>query len=123
MPLKEKTIERMFWTIGEVAEDLGVNTSVLRYWEKEFGVLRPKRTGKGDRLYTKEDIGKVREIQRLLKDEGFTIQGARERLRSKDRVEDSRAELIGRLRAVREQLLNMRAQLAVSEPETLAEPA
>lgn len=123
MPLKEKTIERMFWTIGEVAEDLGVNTSVLRYWEKEFGMLRPKRTGKGDRLYTKEDIAKVREIQRLLKDEGFTIQGARERLRSKDRVEDGRAELIGRLRAVREQLLDMRAQLAVSEPETLAEPA
>ncbi|MFN8351995.1 MAG: MerR family transcriptional regulator [Flavobacteriales bacterium] len=123
MPLKEKTIERMFWTIGEVAEDLGVNTSVLRYWEKEFGMLRPKRTGKGDRLYTKEDIAKVREIQRLLKDEGFTIQGARERLRSKDRVEDGRAELIGRLRAVREQLLDMRAQLAVSEAETLAEPA
>lgn len=123
MPLKEKTIERMFWTIGEVAEDLGVNTSVLRYWEKEFGMLRPKRTGKGDRLYTKEDIAKVREIQRLLKDEGFTIQGARERLRSKDRVEDGRAELIGRLRAVREQLLDMRAQLVVSEPETLAEPA
>jgi DNA-binding transcriptional MerR regulator len=113
----------MFWTIGEVAGDLGVNTSVLRYWEKEFGMLRPKRTGKGDRLYTKDDIAKVREIQRLLKDEGFTIQGARERLRSKDRVEDGRAELIGRLRAVREQLLDIRAQLAVSEPETLAEPA
>ena len=86
-------------------------------------MLRPKRTGKGDRLYTKEDIAKVREIQRLLKDEGFTIHGARERLRSKDRVEDGRAELIGRLRAVREQLLDMRAQLAVSEAETLAEPA
>lgn len=123
MPLKEKTIERMFWTIGEVADDLGVNTSVLRYWEKEFGMLRPKRTGKGDRLYTKDDIAKVREIQRLLKDEGFTIQGARERLRSKDRVEDGRAELIGRLRAVREQLLDIRAQLDAPVPETLAEPA
>jgi DNA-binding transcriptional MerR regulator len=123
MPLKDKTIERMFWTIGEVAEELGVNTSVLRYWEKEFGMLRPKRTGKGDRLYTKDDIAKVKQIQRLLKDEGFTIQGARERLRAKDRVEDGRAELIGRLRAVRERLLDIRAQVDVPATETLAETA
>ena len=64
MPLKEKTIERMYWSIGEVADTLGVNTSLLRYWEKEFGTLRPKRTNKGDRLYTKDDIATIRGIQR-----------------------------------------------------------
>ena len=80
MPLKDKTIERIYWTIGETAEQLGVNTSLLRYWEKEFGTLRPKRTTKGDRLYTKDDITRIREIQMLLKERGFTIQGAKDQL-------------------------------------------
>lgn len=81
MPLKEKTIERMYWSIGEVAGELGVNTSLLRYWEKEFGTLRPKRTNKGDRLYTKDDIGQLRKIQHLVKEKGFTLQGAKDQLR------------------------------------------
>lgn len=81
MPLKEKTIERMYWPIGEVADALGVNTSLLRYWEKEFGSLRPKRTNKGDRLYTKDDIEQLRTIQHLVKERGFTLQGAKGQLR------------------------------------------
>lgn len=81
MPLKEKTIERMYWSIGEVADELGVNTSLLRYWEKEFGTLRPKRTNKGDRLYTKGDIEQLRKIQHLVKEKGFTLQGAKDQLR------------------------------------------
>lgn len=81
MPLKEKPIERMYWTIGEVAADLEVNTSLLRYWEKEFGSLRPKRTNKGDRLYTKDDILQLRRIRHLVKEKGFTLQGAKTALR------------------------------------------
>lgn len=108
MPLKEKTIERIYWTIGETAEQLGVNTSLLRYWEKEFGVLRPKRTGKGDRLYTKEDIAKVREIQVLLRDKGFTIQGAKEQLRAGRKQTDVQAEVVERLQAVRAALIALR---------------
>src|SRR6185369_4690735 len=88
MPLKEKTIERIYWTIGEVAEQLAVNTSLLRYWEKEFGTLRPKRTGKGDRLYTRDDIAKIRDIQVLLKERGFTIQGAKDQLRVAKKSEE-----------------------------------
>ena len=87
MPLKEKSIERMYWPIGEVAETLGVNTSLLRYWEKEFGTLRPKRTIKGDRLYTKDDIEQLRQIQHLGKDRGVTLQGAKEQLKRNERVE------------------------------------
>lgn len=81
MSLKEKTIDRMYWSIGEVAEELGVNPSLLRYWEKEFGSLRPKRTNKGDRLYTRQDIDQLREIQHLVKEKGFTLQGAKHQLR------------------------------------------
>ena len=123
MPLKEKTIERIYWTIGEVAEQLGVNTSLLRYWEKEFGVLRPKRTGKGDRLYTKDDIAKIREIQTLLKERGFTILGAKEQLRSAKKVEEQRPalpeasvrEAIERLQRVRDELLLMRDRIEHAE--------
>lgn len=112
MPLKEKTIERIYWTIGEVAEQLGVNTSLLRYWEKEFGMLRPKRTGKGDRLYTKDDVAKIREIQVLLKQDGFTIEGAKAQLRGGRKQEDARDEAVRRLQRVRAELLSLQADLA-----------
>lgn len=121
MPLKEKTIGRVYWTIGEVADQLGVNTSVLRYWEKEFGTLRPKRTGKGDRLYTGDDIAKVREIHHLLKDEGFTIQGARERLRQRVKGGEERSEVVERLQRVRAALLHLRAGITEAEAAHLVE--
>lgn len=110
MPLKEKTIDRIYWTIGEVAEQLGVNTSLLRFWEKEFGMLRPKRTSKGDRLYTKDDIAKVREIQTLLRDKGYTIQGAKDRLRKKQTVDEHREEIVRSLLRVRDALLALKDQ-------------
>ncbi len=128
MPLKEKTIERIYWTIGEVAEQLGVNTSLLRYWEKEFGVLRPKRTGKGDRLYTKDDIAKIQGIHVLLKERGFTIQGAKDQLRAAKKVDeptttpqlpDARVhEVIQRLQHVRDELLMMRDRIEHGEMAT-----
>jgi DNA-binding transcriptional MerR regulator len=127
MPLKEKTIERIYWTIGEVAEQLGVNTSLLRYWEKEFGVLRPKRTGKGDRLYTKDDIAKIREIQVLLKERGFTIVGAKEQLRAAKKTEEQQQAALGdaAVREVIERLERVRAELiglrdAIDRPEFAA---
>jgi DNA-binding transcriptional MerR regulator len=58
---------------------------LIRYWEKEFGTLRPKRTGKGDRLVHKKDIEQLQRIQHLVKEKGFTLQGAREQLRKVDR--------------------------------------
>ncbi len=117
MPLKEKTIERMYWSIGEVADELGVNTSLLRYWEKEFGTLRPKRTNKGDRLYTKDDVEQLRRIQHLVKDKGFTLQGAKGQLRTAERVEVQEApvsvpvpvdEVRSVLKRIRARLIEMR---------------
>jgi DNA-binding transcriptional MerR regulator len=108
MPWKEKTIEKLYWSIGEVAEQLGVNTSLIRYWEKEFGTLKPKRTGKGDRLYTKKDIEQLQRIQHLVKEKGFTLQGAREQLRKTDQVEV--ATLLD-LDALRDRLLEIRTKL------------
>jgi DNA-binding transcriptional MerR regulator len=108
MPWKEKTIEKLYWSIGEVAEQLGVNTSLIRYWEKEFGTLKPKRTGKGDRLYTKKDIEQLQRIQHLVKEKGFTLQGAREQLRKADQAEQTATLDI---EALRDRLLDVRSRL------------
>ena len=108
MPWKEKTIEKLYWSIGEVAEQLGVNTSLIRYWEKEFGTLKPKRTDKGDRLYTKKDIEQLQRIQHLVKEQGFTLQGAREQLRKTDRIEVASTLDID---ALRDRLLEIRTKL------------
>lgn len=126
MPLKEKPIERLYWSIGEVAEDLGVNTSLLRYWEKEFGTLRPKRTNKGDRLYTKSDILQLQRIQYLVKEKGFTLSGAKSELRKPEAPLLEPApepipspavpvnEVRARLLFIREQLLELRKEAVVS---------
>jgi len=108
MPWKEKTIEKLYWSIGEVAEQLGVNTSLIRYWEKEFGTLKPKRTGKGDRLYTRKDIEQLQRIQHLVKEKGFTLQGAREQLRKADQVAEAATLDID---ALRDRLLDIRTKL------------
>ncbi len=115
MPLKEKTIGKLYWTIGEVAEQLGVNTSMLRYWEKEFGMLRPKRTNKGDRLYTQDDIKLVRTIHELLKDRGFTIQGAKDHLRGASKQVDATSAVRERLLRIRGELLELRGLLDAEE--------
>jgi DNA-binding transcriptional MerR regulator len=114
MPYKEKTVEKLYWSIGEVATDLAVNTSLIRYWEKEFGMIRPKRTGRGDRLYTRKDIDLLKRIQHLVKDQGFTLSGAKDQLRKGAEpeapvVKDEQTELRQRLLAVRESLLELRA--------------
>lgn len=116
MPLKEKTIERMYWSIGEVADDLGVNASLLRYWEKEFGTLRPKRTNKGERLYTKDDIEHLRRIQHLVKEKGFTLQGAKGALRNQAEPE-APPPTAAPLEEIRTKLLEIRQLLVEMKRE------
>ncbi len=108
MPYKEKTVEKLYWSIGEVAVDLDVNTSLIRYWEKEFGMIRPKRTGRGDRLYQRKDIELLKRIKHLVKEQGFTLNGAKEQLRSKE--ENTEAALPD-LDLLRTKLLEVRAKL------------
>lgn len=78
MPYKEKIIEKVYFTIGDVAEKFDVATSLLRFWESEFKQLHPRKNRKGNREFTKKDIQVVQEIYSLVKDWGFTLSGARE---------------------------------------------
>ena len=77
----EQSPDRLYFTIAEVAELFQVNQSLLRYWEKEFELLQPKKSAKGNRLFSRADIGILKQIYQLVKEEGFTLQGAKERLK------------------------------------------
>jgi DNA-binding transcriptional MerR regulator len=108
---KEKEIEKLYYSIGEVAEMLQVNTSLIRYWEKEFDILKPKKNAKGDRFFTKEDIEKIRLIYRLVKDKGYTLDGAKTQLKSKYEEEQKKLRITEKLKKVRGFLVELREQL------------
>ncbi|MFM2135603.1 MAG: hypothetical protein RL021_1003 [Bacteroidota bacterium] len=81
MPYKEKEIEKLYYSIGEVADMFGVNTSHIRFWSNEFDVIRPATNKKGNRLYTRDDIENFRKIYHLVKEKGYTLRGAKTELK------------------------------------------
>lgn len=102
---------KIYYSIGEVAQMFGITESTLRFWEKEFPQLTPKKAGRNVRQYRKEDIETVKLIHHLVKERGMTLPGARQRM--KDNREDTlrRFELVERLKAIREELMNMKLAL------------
>ena len=82
MPYKEFKIEKLYYSIGEVAKIFGVSTSLLRYWEKEFDILKPRKNKKGNRLFTKLDVKNLKMIYHLVKEKGYTLDGAKQKLSS-----------------------------------------
>lgn len=111
MPYKEKDTEKLYWTIGEVAEMFDVNTSLIRFWEKEFEVIKPHKNKKGNRLFTKPDIDSFRMIYYLVKERGFTLEGARKKLRgSKDEAVQI-VQTIDRLKELRGKLVSLRESI------------
>ncbi len=82
MPYKEKEIEKLYYTIGEVSDMLGLNASQIRYWEVEFDALKPRKDRGGNRTYTKDDIEIIRMIHHLVKEKGFTIEGAKSKIKN-----------------------------------------
>ena len=111
MPYKEKVIEKKYFTIGDVASQFGVATSLIRFWESEFSILKPKKNRKGNRQFTREDIENVRLIYYLVKERGFTLNGAKEMLKNESYAIKDKVELIDSLHKVKSFLLEMRSQL------------
>ena len=111
MPYKEKEIEKKYFTIGEVAEELNVATSLIRFWESEFEIIKPKKNRKGNRQFTKEDIKNVKLIYHLVKEKGYTLQGARDFIRSDVEAATDKIELIESLKKIREFLKQLREDL------------
>lgn len=111
MAYKEKEIEKLYYSIGEVAEIFNVAPSLIRFWESEFDIIKPKKNRKGNRQFTKEDIDNVRTIFHLVKEKGFTLQGAKEMLRNDSQAVKDKMEMLESLRSVRSFLLELREKL------------
>lgn len=107
----EKETEKIYYTIGEVAELFGVNTSLIRFWEKEFEVLQPKKNKKGNRLFTREDMQNLRLIFHLVKERGYTLEGARKKLKGNRDDLEQQVQLRDSLLRIRAFLENLKSQL------------
>lgn len=111
MPYKEKKIEKLYYSIGEVAKMFGVNTSLIRYWENEFDIIKPRRNKKQNRLFTKEDIDNFHLIYHLVKERGMTLKGAKAKLKENKDDTEHNFEVVEKLKKIKEQLLEVKKNL------------
>lgn len=111
MPYKEPVIEKIFYSIGEVAEMFNVNTSLIRFWEKEFDIIKPKKNKKGNRLFTKEDLDNFHIIYHLVKEKGMTLKGAQKKMKENREDTENNFEVIQSLTSIKELLLEIRDEL------------
>lgn len=103
--------EKRYYTIGELAKAMEVNTSLIRFWEKEFDVLQPKKNAKGNRKFTAEDVKNLKLIYHLVKERGFTLDGAKTHLKDRKKEDTSNFDIIQKLESVRAELLKIKGQL------------
>lgn len=107
MPYKEPKIEKLYYTIGEVARMFNVNTSLIRFWEKEFDIIKPHKNKKGNRLFTPTDIENFHLIYHLVKEKGLTLKGA-EKLKENKEDTIQNFEVISKLKNIRELLVDIK---------------
>jgi DNA-binding transcriptional MerR regulator len=111
MPYKERDINKLYYTMGEVTEMFGVNASQIRFYEKEFDVLKPKKNKKGNRLFTPEDVENLKIIFHLVDEKGFTLKGARDYMKTnKDDVKDNQ-KVIDSLERIKDFLLKLNEEI------------
>ncbi len=108
---KDRKIGKLYYSIGEVAELFDVNASLIRYWEKEFDILKPQKNKKGNRLFTPQDLDNLRIIYHLVKERGFTLQGAKDKLRENKQDVVNKVEVIDSLNRLRSFLLDLKEQM------------
>jgi DNA-binding transcriptional MerR regulator len=111
MPYKEKKVEKLYYSIGEVADMFGVNTSLIRFWEKEFDIIKPKKNKKGNRFFTLQDIENIRLIYHLVKEKGLTLSGAKKKIKENREDTDNNFEVVKTLTEIKSLLLEIRESL------------
>ena len=111
MAYNPNTELKLYYSIGEVAKMFDVNESLLRYWEKEFPIISPKKAGGNVRQYRKEDIENIRLVYHLVKEKGMTLQGAKQKLKMNRETTIRTTEILDRLKLIREELVSMRKEL------------
>ena len=103
--------EKRYYGIGEVARAFSVNTSLIRFWEKEFDILKPKKNAKGNRKFTPEDIKNLKFIFHLVKERGFTLEGAKTHLKEERKKSLDTFEIISKLENIKAQLNKIKSEL------------
>lgn len=111
MTFQNKENQKIFYKIGEVAKELNVNVSLIRFWEKEFDILNPKKNKKGNRLFTQKDFDYLKIIYHLVKERGFTLDGAKKRLKENKEGKTDNLSIIRHLKEIRGFLVNLKEQL------------
>ena len=103
--------DKRYYSIGELAKAFDVNASLIRFWDKEFDILKPKKNAKGNRMFTPEDVKNLQLIYHLVKERGFTLDGAKTHLKEGQKKTLDKFEIISKLETVKAQLLNIKNQL------------
>lgn len=102
---------KLYYSIGEVAKMFDVNTSLIRFWENEFDIIKPKKNKKGNRLFTQQDIDNFHIIFNLVKERGYTLQGAKQTLKKNKDETVLNAEVVNRLKKIRKTLTDLQESI------------
>lgn len=102
---------KLYYSIGEVAKAFDVNASLIRFWDKEFDVLKPKKNAKGNRKFTPEDIKNLLLIYHLVKERGFTLEGAKTHLKENQKKTLNKFDIISKLESIKNELIKFKGEL------------
>ncbi len=104
-------MDKLYYTIGEVAKMFDVKTSLIRFWEKEFDIIRPKKNKKGNRIFTQKDVENFHIIYHLVKERGFTLQGAKDKLNENKEDVTNKVEIVKSLNKIKKFLEDLKKEL------------
>lgn len=107
----ELSPDKRYFSIGELAKAFNVNTSLIRFWDKEFDILKPRKNAKGNRMFTQEDVKNLQLIYHLVKERGFTLEGAKTHLKESQKKTLDKFEIINKLESIKAQLLSIKGEL------------
>tara|TARA_B100000475_G_C14704894_1_gene190700 strand:+ start:40 stop:375 length:336 start_codon:yes stop_codon:yes gene_type:complete len=111
MSIAKKETKKLFYQIGEVAKELDVNVSLIRFWEKEFDIIKPKKNKKGNRLFTQKDFDNLKTIYFLVKERGYTLDGAKRKIKDNKEEKNDNLSIIRHLKEIRKFLVELKEQL------------
>ena len=102
---------KRYYSMGEIALAFGVNQSLIRFWDKEFDILKPKKNAKGNRLFTPDDVKSLQLIYHLVKERGFTLEGAKTHLKEGQKKTLDKFDIVSKLEHIKAQLLHIKLEL------------
>ena len=110
MHIELKT-DKLYYSIGELAKAFSVNASLIRFWDSEFDILKPKKNAKGNRMFTPEDVNNLKLIYHLVKERGFTLEGAKTHLKDNKQKTLDKFDIVIKLEGIKKQLLDIKNEL------------